>query len=114
MHSRNHPRLFAEGVHPSYFFTHGFPGPICQDKEVTIHIFEASNSLVDTYIAIARDTKAEIVQDFMERLRLVDEAAMGPKACHHLSVLADPCPSRLVTPVCFGLRGRGASRPRRR
>lgn len=54
------------------------PGSVVLVKIAKCHIyvFEASNSLVDTYIVNARDSKAEVVEDYMDKLRLVDEAEL--------------------------------------
>jgi len=44
-----------------------------QEREVSIYVLEGSNSLVDIHIAQARDSKAEVIGEFMNHLRLLDE-----------------------------------------
>ena len=44
-----------------------------QDKDVTVYVLEADNSMVDLHIAATRDTKAEAVGKFMAELRRPDE-----------------------------------------
>ncbi|KAF1351106.1 P-loop containing nucleoside triphosphate hydrolase protein [Delphinella strobiligena] len=47
-----------------------------QDREVAIYIFKESNSSVDAYIVDARDSEAEVVEEYIDKLRLVDEAEL--------------------------------------
>lgn len=44
-----------------------------QTHEVSIFTIEACNSLVDVHIASSRDSKAEVIEEFMEKLRYTDE-----------------------------------------
>jgi SNF2 family DNA or RNA helicase len=48
-----------------------------QEKEVTIYRLFAENSLVDYHIQVVRDAKAEVIDEFMGKLRREDDEELG-------------------------------------